>query len=119
MATFGFSEGDAKRIGRIVRQVERGPDKIRLGGADDGAHVQGVRLMLGTHGSAAWSKQSTKTITIYGGTPGTNGIPTASAYTVVANNIFATLAANTANTARWVAVSCNGFGWYVIAAECE
>lgn len=119
MASFGFSEGDAKRIGRVVRQVERGPDKIRLGGPNDQGATPGVRLMLGTHGTAEWAKQSTKTITIYGGTPGTNGIPTASAYTVVANNIFATLAANTANTARWVAVSCNGFGWYVIAAECE
>lgn len=119
MATYGFSEGDAKRIGKVVRLVERGPDKIRLSGPSADGAAAGVRLMLGTHSSAAWGKQSQKTITIAGGLPGGNGLPTATAYTVTANNIFADIPAKSANTARWVAVSNNGFGWYLIAAECD
>jgi hypothetical protein len=119
MATFGFSEGDAKRIGNVVRAVERHPPTIRLQSPVAEGAAPGVRLMLGTHGSAAWNKQTLKTITITGGTPGTNGIPTASALTVAAYNIFANIPAKTASTARWVAVSNNGFSWYVIAAECD
>jgi hypothetical protein len=119
VTAFGFNENDAKRIGKVVRLVERNPERPSLGGPDYGSRSPGVRLMLGTHGSAAWSKQSQRTITITGGTPGTNGIPTASALTVAAYNIFANIPAKTASTARWVAVSNNGFGWYVIAAECD
>lgn len=119
MATYGFSEGDAKRIGKAVRLVERGADKIRLGGTGGHGAAPGVRLMLGTHGSAAWSKQSQKTITIAAGVPSSSGIPPETAYTVTANNIFANIPAKSANTARWVAVSNNGFGWYVVAAECD
>lgn len=118
MSTFGFSERDAKRIGHAVRRVERGPEQVRLGGPNAHNASPGVRIMLGTHTSAAWSKNSTKVITIYGGEPSENGIPPNSAYTVSANNIFASITANSAVTSRWVAVSCNGWGWYLIAAEC-
>lgn len=119
MATYGFNENDAKRIGRVVRLVERGTDKNRLGGPTAHPPPPGVRLMLGTHSSAAWDKQSSKTVTVTGGEPGTNGIPTATAFTVSAFNIFADVSAKSASTARWVAVSNNGFGWYLIAAECD
>lgn len=119
MTAFGFNEKDAKRIGQVVRLVEREPVRRDLGQPDYGSRSPGVRLMLGTHGSAAWNKQTQKTITITGGTPGTNGIPTATALTVAAYNIFANIPAKTASTARWVAVSNNGFSWYVIAAECD
>lgn len=119
MPTYGFREGDARRIARAVRRVERNDGPIRLGGPRDVGPGPGVRIMLGTHGSAAWDKQSQETITIYTGFPGTNAVPTASAYTVVANNVFADIPSQTANTARWVAVSNNGWGWYVLAAECS
>lgn len=118
MATYGFSEGDAKRIGRVVRLVERGPDKVRLSGAGGRGASPGVRLMIGTHGTSAWAKQSSKTITVYAGTPGSNGLPPASAQTVLASNIFADIGTSS-STARWAAISHNGFGWYLIAAECS
>lgn len=121
MAIYGFSEEDAKRIGKSVRLVERHVGKdARSGPVNDRGGI-GARIMLGTHSSAAWSKNSQKTVTLYGGYPTTaNSRPAASAYTVTAHNIFADIAAasGTAVTSRWVAVSCNGFGLYVIAAEC-
>lgn len=117
MAAYGFSEDDAKRIGKSVRLTERFVGKPPLGGADNERGGGGVRLMLGTHNSAAWSKFTPKTITIYGGYPTTaDSRPTQSAYTVAAHNVFSDIGAGA--TSRWVAVSCNGFGWYLIAAEC-
>lgn len=117
MAVYGFSEDDAKRIGRAVRLTERHVGKDGLGGAESERGGIGVRVMLGTHNSAAWSKNAQKTITIYSGYPTTtDSRPTQSAYTVVAHNVFTDI--STGATARWVAVSCNGFGWYMIAAEC-
>ena len=112
----GFSLNDAKRIGKAVRLVERAEPRVRLGSTDDGGVSRGVRLMVGTFGTAAWSKGNSATVTIYSGDPGTTGRPTASAATVVAFNIFADI--SSAATSRWVAVSNNGFGWYAIAAEC-
>jgi hypothetical protein len=53
-------------------------------------------------------------ITLYAGPPSTaTSRPTATAGTQVAHNIFADIP-----TSAYVAVSNNGFGWYVIAAEC-
>lgn len=119
MATYGFSEEDAKRIGKSVRLTERYVGKGPLAGPATERGGIGVRLVLGTHNSAAWAKNAQKTITIYGGYPTTaDSRPTASAYTTIAHNIFADIAAATAGTSRWCAVSCNGFGWYLIAAEC-
>lgn len=117
MAVYGFSEEDAKRIGKAVRLAERYVGKDDLSGVQVDRGGIGVRLMLGTHNSAAWSKNAQKTITIYSGYPTTaDSRPTQSAYTVVAHNVFTEI--STGATARWVAVSCNGFGWYMIAAEC-
>ena len=119
MATYGFSEDDAKRIGKAVRLTERHVGKDPLSGGENERGGSGVRVMLGTHSSAAWSKNSQKTITIYSGFPTTaSSRPTQSAYTTVAHNIFTDIVAATAGTSRWCAVSCNGFGWYLIAAEC-
>ena len=117
MATYGFSEEDAKRIGKSVRLTERYVGKGSLSGPSSDRGGIGVRLVLGTHNSAAWAKNAQKTITIYSGYPTTaDSRPTQSAYTVVAHNVFTDI--STGATARWVAVSCNGFGWYMIAAEC-
>jgi len=117
VTTYGFSEGDAKRIGRAVRLSERFPEKTSLGVTGSEGAAPGVRMMLGKMGSAAWSKNSSQTITIYAGNPGTNCAPTASAGTVAACNMFADISTSV-STARWVAVSNNGFGWYLLAAEC-
>lgn len=119
MATYGFSEEDARRIGKSVRLTERLLGKDGLSGPENERGGGGVRVMLGTHSTAAWSKNAQKTITIYSGFPTTaDSRPTQSAYTCVAHNIFTDIAAATAGTSRWCAVSCNGYGWYMIAAEC-
>ena len=126
---FGFGADDIKRIGSAVRIVERGPT-MPTQPQMDSASVRQFPIFLGTAGSAAWTKQTSKTVTIYSGTPHTvTGLPptTASAMTLTAFNLFANIAvksvttttANTAVfTARWVAVSNNGWGWYCVAAEC-
>ncbi len=114
MATYGFSEGDAKRIGRAVRLVERGPEQVRLGGAENERGAAPVRIMIGKATTAAWTKGTTATVTIYSGAPGVE----VTAATVVAHNYFATI--GTADTtARWVGLSHNGYGWLLIAAECD
>lgn len=118
MAAYGFSDNDAKRIGKAVRVVERFGALSETSGPSSPEVSRGVRIMLGTFGTASWSKGSSKTITVMAGPPGSGGKPTNNAGTVVAYNVFATLNASTATTSRWCAVSNNGFGWYLISAEC-
>lgn len=114
MATFGFNANDAKRIGAAVRIVEGDRTGRRSGhSANIGAHP-GVRLMLGKIGSAAWTKQTNQTITLFSGEPGSE----TSAGTVMARNYFANISTST-STARWVGLSNNGYGWVLIAAECD
>jgi hypothetical protein len=114
VATYGFNEGDAKRIGRAVRHVEKYPEKISLGSPGAKGAV-GVRLMLGKAGTATWSKGTSKTVTIYTGDPGSEG----TAGTVEAHNYFANINASTSTAyQRWIGLSNNGWGWIVIAAEC-
>lgn len=114
MTAFGFNENDAKRIGKVVRLVEREPVRRDLGQPDYGNRSPGVRMMVGKIAGSAWSKGSGKTVTIWTGAPGSE----ASAATVSAWNYFADIATS-ANTARWVGVSNNGWGWVLIAAECD
>ena len=114
MPTYGFSAGDAKRIGAAVRIVERDRTGRQ---ASSGAHVganAGVRCMLGRIGTAAWNKNATATITIYAGTPGSE----TTAGTLVARNYLTDLSTST-STSRWVTVSNNGFGWLLLAPETE
>lgn len=114
MPVFGFSEEDAKRIGTAVKVVERSGPRLRTSGPDNDRGAAGVRIMIGQVGTAAWSKASSAVITLYAGPPSTaTSRPTASVGTQVAHNIFADIP-----TSAYVAVSNNGFGWYVIAAEC-
>jgi hypothetical protein len=114
MPVFGFSEEDAKRIGHAVRVVERSGPRLKTSGPDSERGAAGVRIMIGKVGTAAWSKASSAVITLYAGPPSTaTSRPTASVGTQVAHNIFADIP-----TSAYVAVSNNGFGWYVIAAEC-
>ena len=114
MATYGFSEEDARRIGKSVRLTERYVGKGPLSGPSSDRGAAGVRIMIGQVGTAAWSKASSAVITLYAGPPSTaTSRPTANVGTQVAHNIFADIP-----TSAYVAVSNNGFGWYVIAAEC-
>lgn len=114
MATYGFGENDVKRIGRVVRLVERGAEKTHLGGPTAGGAAPGVRMMVGKIAGGSWSKGVSSTVTIYSGAP-TNEV---SAITVAAWNYFASIGTSS-NTARWVGLGNNGFGWVLIAAECD
>lgn len=107
MATYGFNEGDAKRIGRTVRLVERFPEKISLGMVGAEGAAPGVRLLIGKLAASSWPTATTATITIYNGESGS----VASALTLVAYNHFLKLAAQTNCTNRWVALGHNGFQW--------
>lgn len=107
MATYGFSEGDAKRIGKVVRLVERGPDKVRLSGPSADGAAPGVRLLIGQHSGSSWATGSTAVVTVYNGAPGS----VASAVTVAAYNHYIPFGSDTNCTNRWVALGHNGFGW--------
>jgi hypothetical protein len=112
---YGFDEESAKRIGETVRLVEGSRTGTRgAGGPKTGRAAVGVRCMLGTMGTAAWSKTTAATVTLYSGEPGSE----ASVNTMTAYNYFADIGTSS-NTARWVSVSNNGFGWLLIAAECD
>lgn len=110
MATYGFSEGDAKRIGKAVRLVERGADKIRLGGPGGHGATPGVRLLIARHSGSTWATGSTAVVTVYNGDPGS----VASALTLVAYNHYVELGTDTSCTNRWVALGHNGWAWHVI-----
>lgn len=113
MPTFGFSEGDAKRIGQVVRLVERDPTKVRLGGPDNAGAARGVRLLIGKLAASSWPTATTATLTIHNGEVGS----VASAITLVAYNHFLKLSEQTNCTNRWVALGHNGFQWQPVAVE--
>lgn len=109
---YGFSEGDAKRIGKAVRLVERIGPLSERSGQQESVLSRGVRLLIGKHeGSAGWAVGSSAVVTVH------NGSPIASAMTVVAHNQFLTIPSGTACTSRWVALGHNGWGWYAVARE--
>lgn len=115
MPVYGFDENSAKRIGETVRLVEgRRVGTRSASPAGIGRAPVGVRCMLGTMGTAAWSKGSAQTITLYSGEPGSE----ASVQTLTAYNYVADIPSNT-TSGRYVAVSNNGYGWVVIQSEQE
>lgn len=104
MATYGFNEGDAKRIGRTVRLSERFPPTDSLGAfAAEGA-APGVRLMLGKAVETTLPSE-TAIVTIHVGDP-----LAGTAMTVVARNTIYPLM----DTAATACVSNNGWGWHVV-----
>jgi len=124
VSTYGFNERDAKRVGKAVRQSERMPPKVKLGGPQRGGANPGVRIMLGTVHTNDWNKRSTALVTVYAGEPHTaTGLPTASAGTVVCWNVMANVASVTTAvstaTSVWVQMSFNGFAGYALGVECR
>jgi len=110
---FGFTENDAKRIGRAVRLVERDPTKVRLGGTDDNGAAPGVRLLIGkVQQTNAWSSATTAVVLVHTGDVGS----VQSALTVVAYNQFLSFD-SPGHTNRWVALANNGWGWQAIASD--
>ena len=115
MAVYGFDQASAQRIGDAIRRVEgRRVGSREVLPSEVGRNAVGVRCMIGQMSSAAWNKESSGTVTVYSGQPGSeSSVETLSAY-----NYFADIPTST-NTARWVAISNNGFGWLLLAAECD
>lgn len=112
---YGFSSEDAKRIGAVVRRVEGTPFNRGGGGQQFAGPNPGVRVMLGKRSSASWNKGGVSAVvTAYAGAhPATQSVGT-----MVAWNYFADLTTAATTASNWVALSNNGFGWVVIAAEC-
>lgn len=115
MATYGFNENDAKRIGRAVRHVERGAQRIELGGPNADGAAPGVRLLIAKHEGSSWSTGSTAVVTIYNGELGS----AVSALTMVAYNQYISFSADTNCTARWVALGHNGFAWHPVDSQSD
>ena len=115
MATYGFNENDAKRIGRAVRQVERGSHRIELGGPMADGAAPGVRLLIAKHEGASWPVNSTAVVTIYNGPPGS----AVSAMTMVAYNQYISFSTDSTCTARWVALGHNGFAWHPVDSQSD
>ena len=115
MATYGFNENDAKRIGRAVRQVERGSHRIELGGPSADGAAPGVRLLIAKHEGSSWPTGSTAVVTIYNGPPGS----AVSAMTMVAYNQYISFSTDSTCTARWVALGHNGFAWHPVDSQSD
>lgn len=115
MATYGFNENDAKRIGRAVRHVERGAQRIVLGGPNADGAAPGVRLLIAKHEGSSWATGSTAVVTIYNGEPGS----AVSAMTMVAYNQYIAFSSDTNCTARWVALGHNGFAWHPVDSQSD
>lgn len=100
-----FEIGSARRIARVVRQVEqqRPPAKpLSFEPAELGGGKRVFRMCTFT---GAWSKNTPKTVTLR-----------ASTATLFATNLFAAI--GTATSSRNCAVARDGTAWYLIAAEC-
>lgn len=111
---YGFSEGDAKRIGKAVRVVERLGPLSERSGPQSPEFSRGVRLLLGkVDGSNGWAVNSSAVVTVHNGSPGS----VASAVTIVAHNQFLRFSTGTQCTQQWVALGHNGYGWYAVARE--
>lgn len=115
MATYGFNENDAKRIGRAVRHVERGAQRIALGGPNADGAAPGVRLLIAKHEGTSWPVATTAVVKIYNGEPGAVG----SALTMVAYNHYISFSEGTSCTSRWVALGHNGFAWHPVDAKSD
>lgn len=115
MPTYGFNENDAKRVGRAVHYVERGAQRIVLGGPNADGAAPGVRLLIAKHEGTEWPVESTAVVTIYNGPPGS----AASAMTMVAYNEYILFSTDTACTVRWVALGHNGFAWHPVDSQSD
>lgn len=115
MATYGFSEGDAKRIGRAVRLVERFPEKVSLGSLGAEGAAPGVRLLIAKHDRGYWATGATATVTVYNGDPGS----LTAVGTIVAYNQFVQFSEDPVASARWVALGHNGFGWHPVDSQSD
>lgn len=107
-ARVDFTRSAAERIANVVRTVEAGDRDgapLRFGRAPVDAGAKVFRICTFT---AAWSKNTTKTVTLK--------YQTSTPNTFVAMNLFAEIASSTAT--RNCAIAKDGTAWFLIAAEC-
>lgn len=104
-----FTRRDADRIARTVRIVEGGDKKGNALTFPPPPQKLISVFRVASHGTAAWDKGSTATVTFLTMTSTPN--------TATAVNLFADLASGTAS--RSCAIARDGTAWYLIAAECE
>lgn len=106
----GYLIGESllSRIRSTVDRVDGQP--LRAGGASIPTRLQGTEKVFRICTfTGAWSKNATKTVTFKSQTTAPN--------TVVATNLFATIA--TAASSRNCAIAKEGTAWFLIAAECD
>jgi hypothetical protein len=115
VTTYGFNENDAKRVGRAVRHVERGAQKISLGGPSADGAAPGVRLLIAKHEGTAWDTQQTAVVTVFNGDPA--GV--ASALTLLAYNEYLHFGTHEVCTVRWLSLGHNGFNWHPVDAQSD
>ena len=102
-----FTRAAAERIANVVRIVETGDRDgapLRFGAVID----EPRKVFRVCTFTAAWSKNTTKVVTLKYNTNTPN--------TFVAMNLFAEIASSTAT--RNCAIGREGTAWYLIAAEC-
>jgi hypothetical protein len=123
VATYGFSEGDAKRIGRTVRLVERYPDKPAVGGPEPSNAVPGVRLLLAKHSGEPWATLEEAVVTVYNGNlceyPTCTDLPFSGYFTMMAVNHYTKYypAVGDEVRERWITLGHNGFGWTPVDSQ--
>jgi hypothetical protein len=103
-----FEIGSARRIARVVRQVEQEPRRAKalsFSAVETPAKQKPFRICTFT---GAWSKNSFKAVTFKYQTTTPN--------TVSATNLFANIAQPAA--AANCAIAKEGTAWFLIAAEC-
>jgi len=103
-----FTKTAAKAIADTVRIVQAGDRNQPLMGGSSSAYASSHYL---SKTSAAWSKGTKATLTLYVGDGGSEAA--SSGDTVEAWNKFATVAAN-----KWVMLARANGTFYLIAAEC-
>ena len=105
-----FTRSAAERIAKVVRRIESG-DRDFTGPkylARNGGGSSGKTFRICTF-TGSWSKTAANTVTFRSQTTTPN--------TVVATNLFATIA--DAAGSRSCAIAKEGTAWFLIAAECD
>lgn len=105
-----FTRPAAERIAKAVRTVEggnRSSSALEFGAAPGAPQLKTFRIA--TFGSAAWSVDTARTVTLFHVTNTPN--------TVSVSNVFGDIGTAT-STSRKCAIAREGTAWYLIQARC-
>lgn len=100
-----FTRAAGERIGRAVRAVERASRPTAGLSYGHSVPAAGKVFRIAFFGTAAWSIDTSATVTLPDGTT-----------TVTVQNVFGAL--GTAAASRQVAIAKDGTAWYMIQARC-